>query len=86
MQPQACECGRGSNSAVACAYVARLHPLAIDSRGPARFEPVFARLLLPVKVDVFHVKGVDVAGDVPEQRQADVDEEVWGCQMVCMCR
>jgi len=32
--------------------------------------------LATVKVDVFHVEGMDVAGDVSEDSQADVDEEV----------
>lgn len=30
----------------------------------------------PVKVDVFDVKGMDVAWDVTEKSQTDVDEEV----------
>lgn len=51
---------------------ARLHTLAVDARGAL----VGARLLLAAVVDVDDVEGVDVAGDVAEEREADVDKHV----------
>lgn len=51
---------------------ARLHALAVDARGAL----VGATLLLTAVVDVNDVKGVDVAGDVSEKGEGDVDEDV----------
>lgn len=36
----------------------------------------FSRTCPSVKVNIFEVEGVDVAGYVSEDRQADIDEEV----------
>lgn len=50
----------------------RLHTLAVDTRGAL----VRAGLLLTAVVDVDDVEGVDVAGNVAEEREADVDEHI----------
>lgn len=51
---------------------ARLHALAVDARGAL----VGATLLLTAVVGVNDVKGVNVAGDVSEEGEGDVDEDV----------
>lgn len=51
---------------------ARLHALAVDARGAL----VGATLLLTAVVDVNDVKGVNVAWDVSEEGEGDVDEDV----------
>lgn len=50
----------------------RLHTLAVDAWGAL----VGAPLLLTAVVDVDDVKGVDVAGDIAEEGEGDVDEDV----------
>lgn len=49
-----------------------LHALAVDARGAL----VRATLLLTAVVDVNDVKGVNVAWDVSEKGEGDVDEDV----------
>lgn len=50
----------------------RLDALAVDARGAL----VRAALLLAAVVDVYEVKGVNMAGNVSEERETDVDEDV----------
>lgn len=50
----------------------RLHALAVDARGAL----VRATLLLTAVVDVNDVKGVNVAWDVSEEGEGDVDKDV----------
>lgn len=53
-----------------------LHTIRVDTgRDLARQLPI-AGSLAAVKVDVLNVEGVDMAGDVPEHCQCDVDEQV----------
>jgi hypothetical protein len=54
----------------------RLHIIAKHSRRRSVVVEALGSLLLLVVVDVDDVKGVDVAGEVAEDGQGDVDEEV----------
>ena len=55
---------------------AGLDTIRVDTRRNLACELAIARPLAAVKVDIFDVEGVDVAGDVPEHCQCDVDEQV----------
>ncbi len=59
------------------AVAARLDPVAVDGGGGAGRKAALARQLLAVVVDVLEVEGVQVAGEVAEDGQTDVDQEVW---------
>lgn len=67
---------RLGNRAVTVA--AALHVVAVDTRRASSNDTALPRLLLAVVVYVFEVKCVDVTGDVTQECQADVDEEVYG--------
>jgi hypothetical protein len=41
-----------------------LHTLAVDTRSTSSSEAAFSGLLAAIKVDIFEVEGVDVAGNV----------------------
>lgn len=62
------------NSAVSLA--ASLHIVRVHARCRPGGVAALVRLLSTVKVDVLEVKGVQVAWDVSEKGQADVDEQV----------
>lgn len=64
--------GCGSNGVVGVLVSARLHTLAVDARSAV----VGARGFLARVVDVDDVKGVDVARDVTEEGQANVNEDI----------
>ncbi len=53
-----------------------LNPVAVDTRCLIAGHLPVACLLLPVEVDIFDVECMDVARNVTEERQADIDEEV----------
>ncbi len=63
------------NSAVSLA--ASLHIVRVYTRCWPGGVAALVRLLSAVKVDVLEVKGVQVARDVSENGQADVDEQVY---------
>lgn len=47
-----------------------LHVVAIHPWRPPRASDTLGA---PIKIDVFEIKGMDVSGEVAENRQADVD-------------
>lgn len=55
-----------------------LDAVTVDARRPLRGGQPVADLLAAVVVDVEDVEGVDRSGDEAEDRQADVDEQIWG--------
>ena len=55
---------------------APLHILTIHAGRPFLHQPAHFRLAASLEVDILEVEGVDVAGEVAEDGQADVDEEV----------
>lgn len=60
----------------AVATSAGLHALAVDARGMRRREAALSGLLPAIVVYVFDVEGMQVAGKVSENREADVDKEI----------
>lgn len=54
-----------------------LDSVAVDTRRATGHYAALTRLLATVVVDVFDVEGVNVSRDVSENRQADVDEEIY---------
>jgi hypothetical protein len=60
----------------AVAATARLHALAVDTRGPFCGKAALTSLLAAIVVDVFEVERVDVAGKVAKNGQADVDQQI----------
>lgn len=73
-------CGRRrsspSRSHSPVANTSRLHLIGIDARCPPGRIHAFVCLFLAVVIDVKQIERVDMAGDVPEQSQADVDEQI----------
>ena len=55
---------------------AALDPIRVDAWRRTTGELSVSRAVATVKVDVFDVKGVDVAWDVTEKGQTDVDKEI----------
>lgn len=55
---------------------ARLYPITVDTGGSARSIPTLSSLFSAVVVDIFEVEGVDMAWDVSEDREADVDKQI----------
>ena len=53
-----------------------LHLLAIHTRRRACIVDASAYLVAPLHVHIFDVEGVDVAGEVAEDGEGDIDEEV----------
>jgi len=53
-----------------------LHVVAVHAGGSRRRDTPLSRLLAAVIVDILDVEGMEVARDVTEYREADVDEEV----------
>lgn len=64
------------NSSIALA--AGLDVVRVDARRTVGREASLVRLLAAVVVDVLKVEGVDMAGNVPEDREADIDKQVCG--------
>ena len=58
------------------ANTTRLYIAAVDAPSMLPSEPTLVGLLATVVVDIFNVKGVDVAGDIAEKREADVDKQI----------
>jgi hypothetical protein len=58
-----------------------LHIIAIHPRRRPVFIITLSSLVLSVVVDVLDVEGVDVAREVAEKGEADVDEQV--CTAAC---
>lgn len=58
---------------------AALDALAVDTRRPLRGGQPVPVLLAAVIVDVEDVEGVDRSGDEAEDRETDVDKQIWGC-------
>lgn len=58
------------------ASAATLDAVRIDARGAIGGQGAQPGTPAAVKVDVFEVEGVDVTGDVAEEGQADVDQQV----------
>jgi hypothetical protein len=53
-----------------------LHVIAVNTRRRSVVVKALASLLLLVVIDVFYIESMDMAREVTEQREADVDEEV----------
>lgn len=53
-----------------------LHPIRIDGRCRAAGELSMPRSVSSVEVHVFDIEGVDVAGEITQERETDVDEEI----------
>jgi len=53
-----------------------LHVVAVNARCASSDDAALSCLFLAIVVDVLDVEGVDVTRDVPQYRQADVDEEI----------
>lgn len=61
----------------AISLAASLHIVRVHTRCRPGGVAALVRLLSAVKVDVLEVKGVQVARDVSEKGQADVDKQVY---------
>lgn len=61
----------------AVSLAASLHIVRVHTRCRPGGVAALVRLLAAVKVDVLEVKGVQVARDVSEKGQADVDKQVY---------
>lgn len=53
-----------------------LHTIRVDARRHLPGQLTMASPVAAVKVDILDVEGMDVARDVTEQRQCDVDKQV----------
>ena len=53
-----------------------LNPVTVDTRCGLARQLAMSCSLAAIEIDVFKVEGVDVAGDVAEQREANVHAEV----------
>jgi hypothetical protein len=51
-----------------------LHTIRVYARRSLAGQLAMSGTITAVKVDIFDVEGVDVARDISEQRQCDVDE------------
>lgn len=74
-RPSPVRLGRGLDDG-AVAVAAGLDVFGVDTRGATAGDPSFARQLAAVVVDVLEVEGVDVAREVTQQRETDVDDKV----------
>lgn len=52
------------------------HLLAVNTRRGLRVVDARADLIAPLDVHVFDVEGVDVAWEIAQDRQQDVDQEI----------
>jgi hypothetical protein len=55
-----------------------LHPLTIHTRRPARVHNSLPPLIPPLHIHVFEIESVNVAWEIAEESEKDVDEEVCG--------
>lgn len=53
-----------------------LHTIRVDARRHLSGQLTMASPVATVKVDILEVEGMNVAGDITEQRQCDVDKQV----------
>lgn len=68
--------GAGGRTHGAVAAAAALDAVAVDAGRTRCGEAALACLLPAVIVDVFEIEGVDVARDVAQNGQANVDQEI----------
>lgn len=59
-----------------CPVASILHPLAVYARCGTRVVNPSAHLVAALNVHVFNVEGVDVAWEVAQDREQDVDEKI----------
>jgi hypothetical protein len=58
------------------ASASRLDVLRVNTRRPPRGKASLVGLLATIEVDPFNIEGMDMSGNVAEDCQADVDEEI----------
>ena len=60
------------------ALSASLNIVGVDARSPGSRVATLIGLLATVVVDVLEIESVDVARDISEDGQANVDKQIWG--------
>jgi hypothetical protein len=65
-----------TDGAIALALTSSVHVVRVHTGGRSRRKSSLTSLLASIVVNPFEVEGMDVPGEVAQERKADVDEEI----------